>query len=141
MYFIFFFFWSGLQCPKAYSLWGGVVPSPSIGKQPFAQLKKISYKNCTQLDSFLSELLHNISIWKVGLVHQNKLKPVLVKITQHHPVICVSMSYKLKYMPFNYFMNYDHIRYVWADRCLVPHKYDHKWGNNEFSNMSQYNVT
>ena len=27
----FFFFWSGLQCPKAYSLWGGVVPSPSIG--------------------------------------------------------------------------------------------------------------
>ena len=23
--------WSGLQCPKAYSLWGGVVPSPSIG--------------------------------------------------------------------------------------------------------------
>ena len=26
-----FFFWSGLQCPKAYSLWGGVVPSPSIG--------------------------------------------------------------------------------------------------------------
>ena len=27
----FSFFWSGLQCPKAYSLWGGVVPSPSIG--------------------------------------------------------------------------------------------------------------
>ena len=24
-------FWSGLQGPKAYSLWGGVVPSPSIG--------------------------------------------------------------------------------------------------------------
>ena len=29
--YFFFFFWSGLQCPKAYSLWGGVVPSPSIG--------------------------------------------------------------------------------------------------------------
>ena len=27
----FFFFWSGLQGPKAYSLWGGVFPSPSIG--------------------------------------------------------------------------------------------------------------
>ena len=27
----FFFFWSGLQGPKAYSLWGGVVPSPRIG--------------------------------------------------------------------------------------------------------------
>ena len=25
------FFWSGLRGPKAYSLWGGVVPSPSIG--------------------------------------------------------------------------------------------------------------
>ena len=29
--FFLFFFWSGLQGPKAYSLWGGVVPSPSIG--------------------------------------------------------------------------------------------------------------
>ena len=27
----FSFFWSGLQGPKAYSLWGGLVPSPSIG--------------------------------------------------------------------------------------------------------------
>ena len=27
----FFFFWSGLRGPKAYSLWGGVVPSLSIG--------------------------------------------------------------------------------------------------------------
>ena len=27
----FLFFWSGLRSPKAYSLWGGVVPSPSIG--------------------------------------------------------------------------------------------------------------
>ena len=25
------FFWSGPRGPKAYSLWGGVVPSPSIG--------------------------------------------------------------------------------------------------------------
>ena len=25
------FFWSGLQGPKAYLLWGGVVPSQSIG--------------------------------------------------------------------------------------------------------------
>ena len=29
--FFFLFFGSGLQCPEAYSLWGGVVPSPSIG--------------------------------------------------------------------------------------------------------------
>ena len=25
------FFWSGLRGPKSYSLWSGVVPSPSIG--------------------------------------------------------------------------------------------------------------
>ena len=25
------FFWSGLRGSKAYSLWGGVIPSPSIG--------------------------------------------------------------------------------------------------------------
>ena len=32
LYISFFsFFWSGLQGPKAYSLWGGVVPSPCIG--------------------------------------------------------------------------------------------------------------
>ena len=30
-YFFFLFFWSGLQGPKAYSLWYGVVPKPSIG--------------------------------------------------------------------------------------------------------------
>ena len=29
LYFI--LFWSGLRGPKAYSLWGGIVPSPSIG--------------------------------------------------------------------------------------------------------------
>ena len=26
-----FLFWSGLRGSKAYSLWGGVIPSPSIG--------------------------------------------------------------------------------------------------------------
>ena len=31
MYFFLFFFVSGLWGPKSYSLWGGVVPSPSIG--------------------------------------------------------------------------------------------------------------
>ena len=29
--FFLFFFWSGLRGSKAYSLWGGVIPSPSIG--------------------------------------------------------------------------------------------------------------
>ena len=82
----------------------------------------------TQLDSLPLKLLNNIGMRNVGLVHHNKLKLVLVQITQHHPVICVYMSYKLKYMPFNYFMHYDHIEYVWADRCLTPHKYDHKRG-------------
>ena len=31
-FFLFFFFWSGLQGPNAYSLWYGVVPKPSIGE-------------------------------------------------------------------------------------------------------------
>ena len=71
-----------------------------------------SYKNCTQLDSLPSELLHNIDMWRAGLVNHIKLKPVLVQITQYYPVLCASTFYKLKYPPFDYFMHYYHIRYV-----------------------------
>ena len=31
------------------------------------------------------------------------------------------MSYKTKYAPFDYCMNYDIIWYAWMDICLVPH--------------------
>ena len=63
-----------------------------------------SPKNCTQLDSLPLDMLHNICMWDAGLVHSNKLKPVLVELTQHHPVLHASTSYKLKYIPFKYYM-------------------------------------
>ena len=65
------------------------------------QTKKCSYKNFTQLDSLPSELLHNIYMWNAGLVHCNKLKPVLVWLIQHHPVLSENKSYELKYTPFD----------------------------------------
>ena len=60
-----------------------------------------SSKNCTHLDSLLFDLLHNIGIWHADLVHCNKLKPLLERLTQNHPVLRVSTSYKLKYVPFD----------------------------------------
>ena len=95
---------------------------------PLTQLFEKLLKNCTQVDSLPSELLHNIYIWRAGLVHHNKLKLAFVLLTQHHPVICVSTSYKLKCPPFCHFMHYNHILYVWEYRRLGPRKYDHKWG-------------
>ena len=92
-------------------------------------IKKMFLKNDTQLNSLLLELLHNIGMYNKGLEHHNKVKPVLVWLTQHHPVLCESTSYKLKYTPFEYFMHYDVIKYVWANRRLGPHKsnHDQKW--------------
>ena len=83
--------------------------------------QKNSYKNCTKLDLLPLELLHNIDMWHVGLVHRNQLKPVLIRIIQHHPVLCESAAYELKYVPFEYCTNYDHIKYVWEDRRKGPH--------------------
>ena len=40
-------------------------------------------------------------MWHAGLVNSNKLKPVMVRLTQYHPVIHASTSYKLKYAPLN----------------------------------------
>ena len=63
-------------------------------------IKFFPYKNCTQFNSLPLELLHKIDMWHAGIVHHNKLKLVLVKLTQHHTVLCVSTSNKLKYAPF-----------------------------------------
>ena len=82
-----------------------------------------SYKTFTQLDYLPLELLHNIDMQHEDIVHCKKLKPV----TQHHPVLCVSTSYKLKYAPFDYYMHCDHIEYVWEDRRLGIHSSVHKW--------------
>ena len=84
--------------------------------------KKSSYKNCTHLDALSLELLHGIGMLYAGLLHRNKLKPVLVRLTQHNSFLCASAPYKLKYVPFDYCMYYDHIQYVWVDRSLGLHK-------------------
>ena len=56
--------------------------------------------NSTQLDYLSSNLLSNIDMCHAGIVHRNKLKPLLVQLTQHHPVLRTSAYHKLKYIPF-----------------------------------------
>ena len=63
--------------------------------EDFIRLTKnsCSSKNCTQFDSLPSDLLHNIDMWNLGLVHRNKLKSVLDQITQQNFIIFASTSY------------------------------------------------
>ena len=65
--------------------------------------KKSCYsKNYTQFNSLPLYLLQNIGMWHAGLVHwSKKLKPVLVWLTQHNPVLRASTPYKIKYVPFD----------------------------------------
>ena len=95
--------------------------------------RSYSSKTYTQFYYLPSEILLNIGIWYAGIVHRNKLKLVLVLITQHHPVLCAHKSYKLKYVPFEYLLNYNVIKYAWEVRHLRPHKYNHncKWGKDQ----------
>ena len=88
-----------------------------------------SFKNFTHFDSLSSDLLHTIFIWNLGLIHHNKIKPVLARLTQHKTIICTSTSYKTKYVSFQYWIHCSIIRYVWADRRLGTHTSDHdrKW--------------
>ena len=92
---------------------------------------KYPHKNCTQLDSLPSEILHKIDMWHAGLLHHNKLKQVLVQFTQHPPVLCAHFSEKLKYSPFDWNTHYDHIKYAWVDRRLGPYNYVRKWGKQK----------
>ena len=86
----------------------GRPPFITLHQLPLAQLKSlVSSKNFTHFDSLLLALLHNIVLCHAGIVHYNKLKPVLVRLTQHNPDLCASNSYKLKYVPFDYFMHSD----------------------------------
>ena len=55
-----------------------------------------SSKNCTQLNYLPSDVLHNIGMWHAGLVYSNKIKSVLVQLTQHHPILSTYTSYKSK---------------------------------------------
>ena len=88
-----------------------------------------SSKNYIQFNSLPLDLLHNNSMGHSGLVHHNKLKPVLEQLTKHNTVLGVSNSYKLEYTPFDYYKHYNVIQYGWVDRSLGPHTYDRdrKW--------------
>ena len=89
--------------------------------------KKSSYKYWTRLDFLPLEILHNFYMWHVGFLHCNQLKPVFLWLTEHHPVLCVSTSYELKFNPFDYNTHYDHIKYAWAYRRKGPHIPIYKW--------------
>ena len=86
----------------------------------FQTEKYVSSKNWTRFNSLPSDLLHNICMWNAGLLHHNKLKPVLVQATLHRPVICEFKYYKL---------HYNIIQFTWGDRCLGPHtsEFDRKF--------------
>ena len=91
-----------------------------------------SSKIFTQFNSLPLTLLYNMVLWHAGPLHYNKLKQVYVRLIQYHPFLCVSTSYKLKYVPFDFFINYAVIKYGRADRLLGPPKYDQdrKWEKN-----------
>ena len=56
--------------------------------------KKSCYsKNCTQFNSLPSDLLYNIFMGHAGLSCRKKIKPVLVQLTQHNPVLRLYKSY------------------------------------------------
>ena len=101
------------------------------GEASTCPAKQFSNKNHTYLDLIPLELLHNIDMWYSGIVNCNQLEPVLVKLIQHHPVLCASTAYKLKYTPFEYYNNYDHIKCVWADIRLGPHNIVYRWGEGK----------
>ena len=46
---------------------------PTLEDSTFLTKKYCYLKNCTQLDYLPSNLLHNIGIWHMGLVHCNKM--------------------------------------------------------------------
>ena len=83
-----------------------------------------SSKNYIQFNSLPLDLLHKNSMGHSGLVHHNKLKPVLEQLTKHNTVLGVSNSYKLEYTPFDYYKHYNVIQYGWVDRRLGPHILD-----------------
>ena len=57
---------------------------PTLEASTLPTENKCFYKTFTELDSLTSYLLRNIDMWHAGLLHCNKLKPVLLRITQHH---------------------------------------------------------
>ena len=88
-----------------------------------------SFKNCTQFYYPSSYILQNIGMWHAGLLHGIKIKLVLERLKQQNTIIFASKAYKLKYVPFEYFIYYDVIQYAREDIRLGPHtsNRDRKW--------------
>ena len=80
-----------------------------------------SSKNCTQLDTLRSDILHTIDTRYLSLVHHETFKKVLAWIKHQNPVLHSTRSYKLKYIQFDNPMHDQEIFYVWANRCLAPY--------------------
>ena len=74
-----------------------------------------SSKHYTKLYPLQSDLLCDINTWHSGLVNHNKLKPVLARHKKHNLCLRVLTAYKLKYVHFDYYMNYNIIIYAWID--------------------------
>ena len=134
------------QCEKCIDAWIHLIRAKRIeapGLLPFLTLhhpptlegsacpteNSCSSKNCTHLDYFQSELLHNIYMWHTGIVHWNKIKPVLVQLTQHHPVICAPKYYKTQ------------IRTLWLLRSLRRRKICVGGQKLHFTHFRQKNTT
>ena len=55
-------------------------------------------------------------MWNLGLEHQEKIKPVLKKLTYCSPILHVDWTHYLTYI-----VDYDYIKHSWVDECLGPH--------------------
>ena len=80
-------------------------PPPS--RFPFkfllALLKSPIYNNkFTQFDTLTLEIIHNIDTSNFSLVHHDKFKKVLARITQKNPLLHSTRCYNLNYLPFDY---------------------------------------
>ena len=65
-----------------------------------------SSKHYTKLYPLHSDLICDIDMWYLGLVNHNKLKPVLARHKKHNLCLRVLTAYKLKYAPFDYYIQY-----------------------------------
>ena len=74
---------------------------PTLEASTWPTKKSCFSKSIPQLDSLSLDLLRNIGMWYLGLVHCNKLKRVLVQLTQSHLVLCASICNKLIYVLFD----------------------------------------
>ena len=72
---------------------------PTLETSTHPTKNALSSKHFTQFDSLPSDLIHNIYMYHLSLVHCDNSKTVWYGLTRHDPVLCASKFYKLKYFP------------------------------------------